>query len=184
MVRGTTSPHFLAHVYCGQTVNHLSNCWAVFWYCQFSMVPQNSRMIEISSSIKCWRCILVSLYSWNWPHTHTHTHTHNCFYGPFSGTTRVRQFQEESSSGLHGAREHNRGRHTDHPVGRHSIHTNQWPTFIILPFLLRTPFLSQSSYVILAWGRHQICWPVPSGLVILTTNCCDIILYAQFSQLG
>ena len=30
------SPHFLAHVYCGQTVAHLSNCWAlvlfhVFW---------------------------------------------------------------------------------------------------------------------------------------------------------
>jgi len=22
-------PHFVAHVYCGQTVTHLSNCWAL-----------------------------------------------------------------------------------------------------------------------------------------------------------
>jgi len=27
--RGTAAPHFLAHVYCGQTVAHLSNCWAL-----------------------------------------------------------------------------------------------------------------------------------------------------------
>jgi len=24
--RGTAAPHFSAHVYCGQTVAHLSNC--------------------------------------------------------------------------------------------------------------------------------------------------------------
>ena len=27
--RGTAAPHFSAHVYCGQTVAHLSNCWAL-----------------------------------------------------------------------------------------------------------------------------------------------------------
>jgi len=26
--RVTAAPHFSAHVYCGQTVAHLSNCWA------------------------------------------------------------------------------------------------------------------------------------------------------------
>ena len=27
--RGTAAPHFSAHVYCGQTIAHLSNCWAL-----------------------------------------------------------------------------------------------------------------------------------------------------------
>jgi len=40
--------------------------------------------------------------------THTHTQT---LYSPFP----------------QGAREDNRGRHTDHPAGRHSIQTNRWP---------------------------------------------------------
>jgi len=26
-----SSPHFSAHAYCGQTVAHLSNCWALAW---------------------------------------------------------------------------------------------------------------------------------------------------------
>jgi len=26
-------PHFSAHVYCGQTVAHLSNCWALVYLC-------------------------------------------------------------------------------------------------------------------------------------------------------
>ena len=29
MERGTAAPHFLAHVYCGQMVAHLSNCWSL-----------------------------------------------------------------------------------------------------------------------------------------------------------
>jgi len=32
--RGTTAPHFSGHVYCGQTVAHLSNCWALVGTCQ------------------------------------------------------------------------------------------------------------------------------------------------------
>ena len=60
------------------------------------------------------------------------------------------------SSGLYGAREYNRCRHTDHLAGRHSIRTNQRPT-IIPPFLCQTPFLVQPSHFILAWERHQIC---------------------------
>jgi len=87
----------------------------------------------------------------------THTHTEP-FYGHFSGTTRVSWCQKKSSCGLYGAREDNRGRHTDNPAGRHSIRTNQPPTSIIPPFLCRMPFLLQPSQFILAWDRHQICW--------------------------
>ena len=59
-------------------------------------------------------------------HTHTHTHTQP-FYRPFFGTTGVSRRQKKSSSGIYGARENNRGRHTDHPAGRRSIRTNQRP---------------------------------------------------------
>jgi len=50
---------------------------------------------------------------------------------PFSGTTQVSRCQKKSSPGLYGAREDYRGRHTEHPNGRHSIWTNQRPTSII-----------------------------------------------------
>ena len=58
---------------------------------------------------------------------HTAT-TPQPFYGPFSGTTRMSQCQKRTS-GLYDAREDkiHRGRHTDHPAGRHSIRTNQCP---------------------------------------------------------
>jgi len=70
-------------------------------------------------------------------HTCTHTHTHT-FYGPFSGTTRVSRCQQKSF-GICGAREDNRGRHTDHPDEHHSIRTNQWPTSIIPRFYAGCP---------------------------------------------
>ena len=57
------------------------------------------------------------------------THTRP-FYGPFSGSTRVSQCQKKSS-GLDGAREDNRSRHTNNPARRCSIRTNQRPTSII-----------------------------------------------------
>jgi len=59
---------------------------------------------------------------------------------------------------FYGARNNNRGRHTDHLDGRHSIRTNRQPTSNIPPFLCRMPFLLQPSYFTLAWDRHQICW--------------------------
>jgi len=55
-----------------------------------------------------------------------HHHTTQPSYGPFSGTTRVSQCQKRTS-GIYGAGKINRGRHTDHPAGRHSIRTNQCP---------------------------------------------------------
>jgi len=87
--------------------------------------------------------------------THRHTHTWP-FYGPFSGSTQVSRRQKKSS-GLYGAREDNRGRHTDRLDGHHSIRNNQRPTSIIPPFLCRMPFLAQPSHFILAWDGHQIC---------------------------
>jgi len=86
------------------------------------------------------------------------TATHNCFTTLFSRTTWVSRYQEKSSSGRYGAREDNRGRHTDHLAGRHSIGTNQWPTSIMPQFLRRMLFMPQPSHFILAWDRHQICW--------------------------
>ena len=29
--KGRSSPHFSGHVYCGQTVAHISNCWGLVW---------------------------------------------------------------------------------------------------------------------------------------------------------
>jgi len=54
---------------------------------------------------------------------------------------------DEFSSGLYGAREDNRGRHTNNPDGRHSIQTNQRPTTNITPFLYHMPFLPQPSWL-------------------------------------
>ena len=57
------------------------------------------------------------------------SHQTQPFYGSFSGTTLVSQRQKKSSSGLYGASGDIRGRHTDNPAGRHSIQTNQHPTW-------------------------------------------------------
>jgi len=32
-------PHFSAHVYCGQTVAHLSNCWALVCFETVAILP-------------------------------------------------------------------------------------------------------------------------------------------------
>ena len=54
------------------------------------------------------------------------TTTPQPFYGPFSGTTRVSRCQKRTLEFMvHG--KINRGRHTDHPAGRHAIRTNQCP---------------------------------------------------------
>jgi len=70
--------------------------------------------------------------------THTHTHTQT-FYGPCSGTTQVSRCQKKSSSGLYGAREDNRGKHTDHPAARLSIWTKQCPAASSLHFYAICP---------------------------------------------
>jgi len=75
------------------------------------------------------------------------THTHNRFMGLFPRLPGE-PCPKKSSSGLYGARGDIRGRRTDNPAERHSIRTNQWPTFIIPPFLHWMPFLQQPSHFI------------------------------------
>jgi len=55
------------------------------------------------------------------------THTNVTVLRPFFRDYSGEPVPEESSTELHGAREDNRGRDTDHPNGRHSIRTNQQP---------------------------------------------------------
>jgi len=72
---------------------------------------------------------MFELNKWRWRWNQHINSTPQPFYGPFSGTTRV--------SRCGGARGElldfmvqgkiNRGRHIDHPAGRHSIRTNQCP---------------------------------------------------------
>jgi len=63
------------------------------------------------------------------------------FYGPFSGITRVSGASRELL-GFMVQGEINRGRHTDHPTGRHSIQTNQCPPYHPPPFFMgRMPYL-------------------------------------------
>ena len=64
---------------------------------------------------------------------YTTTTTPQPFYGSFSGNTRVSRCQKRTS-GVYGAildfmvqGKINRGRHTNHPTGRHSNLTNQCP---------------------------------------------------------
>jgi len=64
----------------------------------------------------------------------------------------VSQCQKKSTA-LYGAKEDNRGRHTDNPAGRHSIRTNQQPTSLIPQFLRPS---CRNPQFILAWDRHQI----------------------------
>jgi len=59
-----------------------------------------------------------------------HTHTYNCFMTFFPGLPRGASARKNLLS-FYGAREDNRGRHTDHPDGSHSIWTNQRPTSLI-----------------------------------------------------
>ena len=68
------------------------------------------------------------------------TTTPQPFYGPFSGTTRVSRCQKRTS-GLVVQGKINRGRHIDHPAGRHSIRTKQCPPPPYPIFYRPEPFL-------------------------------------------
>jgi len=72
----------------------------------------------VKNKINCSKC-----QNWTW----YHHHTPQPFYGPFSGTTRVSRCQKRTSGLYMVQGKFNRGRHTDHPAGRHSIRTNQCP---------------------------------------------------------
>jgi len=70
-------------------------------------------------------------------------HTPQPFYGPFFRDHPVSRCQKRIL-GLYGAREDNRGRHTDHLAGHQSIRTNQCLPPPSPPYFFtgRMPFLS------------------------------------------
>jgi len=125
--------------------------------------------------------ILKAVIRSNGSGSHTHVQP---FYGPFSGTIQVSWCRRKSSSGFYGARKDCRGRHTEHPAGRHCIRTNQQPTSNIPPFLCQMPFVLQPSQFNLVWDRHQICylaypvaWLIAQDMDSETdAHCRDVIL--------
>jgi len=63
--------------------------------------------------------------------------THNHFMALFPGPPRWAGARRHFLMDFYGARDHDRGRHTDrHPDGQHSIQTNQWPNSIIPPIFM------------------------------------------------
>jgi len=78
----------------------------------------------------------------------------------------VSRCQKKSSSGLYGARENIRGRHTNNPAGRRSIRTNQRPTSIVPHFF--TPDALPAATLPLYPGLGQapnMLACIPSGVV-------------------
>jgi len=99
-------------------------------------VPQNRTIVNNFCQVFTGQIPFLSPNKQYWSTEGTyymlHTYT-QLFYGPFAWTTWVSRCQRKTSCGLYGAREDDRGRHTDHLDGRHSIWTNQRPTSITLP---------------------------------------------------
>jgi len=88
------------------------------------------------------------------------------FYGPFSGTTRVSWCQKKKlllDFMVQG--KINRGRHTDHPAGRHSIRTNQRPTSLIPHFYAGCPSCCNSSNLSWLWTGTKYSGLHSHGLV-------------------
>ena len=94
--------------------------------------------VDSVSPESCWKlppcCILTTFLlnlslssgsTWDLCKQFTHTHTQP-FYGDFSGTPGWAGARRELLDFMVQG-EINRGRHTDHPAGRHSIRTNQCP---------------------------------------------------------
>ena len=112
-----------------------------------------------------WHCSTTYIRSWSEKlNTNTYararTHTHTTILPPYFRDYPGEPVPEENLLlDFYGVREDNRGRHTTHPAGRHSIQTNQRPTPNIPFFLRQMPWLLQPSHFILAWNRHQICRP-------------------------
>ena len=81
------------------------------------------------------------------------------FYGPFSGTTRVSRCQKRTSDFMVQGKI-NRGRHTDHPAGRHSIRNNQCPLPPSPIFTGRMPFLPPSQQCQSTDGTDMLLLPL------------------------
>jgi len=103
------------------------------------------------------------------------THTHNCFMAVCLGLTGWAGVRRNLPMGFYGAREDNRGRHTDHLAWHHSIRSNQRPISNIPHFYAgcasccSPPTLSWlGTGTIICWLVYPVaCFPsgvVPSGM--------------------
>ena len=108
------------------------------------------RAVRLDVSTKSTRFVAALLPTYT--QRAVHTQTRNRFVALFPGLPGWAGARRN----LYGAREDNRGRHTNHPAGRHSVRTNQRPTSHHPPLLCQMPFLPQPCHFILAWHRHQI----------------------------
>jgi len=73
---------------------------------------------------KCDNTGLITTTDW---HTHSHPHHHNHFMALFPGLPGWASARRELLDFMVQGKM-NRGRHTDHPAGRHSIRTSQCPS--------------------------------------------------------
>jgi len=123
---------------------------------EFNRQPSNSGWPE--NGYYTGMCVCV-LSIWQTHNTHNHFTSHFLGLPRWAGASR-------SELLVYGAREDNRGRHTDHPDGRQSIRTNQWPTSIILPIFTpdALPAATLPLYPGLGQAPNTLAY-IPSGVV-------------------
>ena len=118
-----------------------------------------------------WRMLLVQAFktkgklkTWKEQDT-TNTNTRDRFM-TLSWDYQVSRWKKKSSSGLYGATEYNRGKHTDNLAECHSIPTNHWPTSIIPPIFMldALPDTTDPIYRGLGQAPNMLAC-IPSGVV-------------------
>jgi len=106
-------------------------------------------------------CVYACKYqSINQSHTHTQT---QLLCGLFPAPPKWAGARRNLLLDFYGVREDNTGRLTDHPDGRHSIRTNQWPISIIPHFYAGCP--SCRNPPTLSWQAPNMLACIPSGVV-------------------
>ena len=113
-----------------------------------------------------------------------YTRMHIHFTALFPGPSRWPGARRKLFLEFYGTMEDNRGRHTDHLAGHHSIRINQRPTSIVPPFLGQMPFLLQPCQFILAWDRHQICWQAYPVAWLCISMCSQKITFETSASAG
>ena len=128
--------------FCGDLMTTIWNCGYTTSSALWKSHQHVTQTLSAREMIQCQHCqqVIQSVSTWHrqclycidvFPiltafHCGTTTTTPQPFYGPFSGTTRVSRCQKRTLDFM--AQEKiNRGRHIDHPAGRHSIQTSQRP---------------------------------------------------------
>jgi len=121
--------------------------WSSWSHCHLII----SCFVKIQNGYPFW-CRLTKVVLETPTHTHTHTTILWPFFWDYPGEPVP---EEETSSGLYGARGDIRRRHTDNPAGRHSIRTNQWPTSLIPHFYIGCPSCCNSSNLSWLWTSTE-----------------------------